>query len=63
MKILHYSTQCRKLDPEIESVFLLTTPEHTMVTSTIVRDIIRHGGNALQFLPNIDNKEAYLRGD
>ncbi len=51
----------KKLDHEIESVFLLTTPEHTMVTSTIVRDIIRHGGNALQFLPDIDDKEAYLR--
>ncbi|HIE15486.1 MAG TPA: pantetheine-phosphate adenylyltransferase [Bacteroidales bacterium] len=37
--------------PEIESVFLLTTPELTPVTSTIVRDIIRHGGDASQFLP------------
>jgi len=37
--------------PEIESVFLLTTPEMTPITSTIVRDIIRHGGDASQFLP------------
>ncbi len=51
----------KKLEPEIESVFLLTTPEHTMVNSTIIRDIIRHGGDALQFLPDIDDKEAYLR--
>ena len=35
----------------IESVFLLTMPEHTPVTSSIVRDIIRHGGDASQFLP------------
>ena len=35
----------------IESVFLLTTPELTPVNSTIVRDIIRHGGDASQFLP------------
>jgi pantetheine-phosphate adenylyltransferase len=38
--------------PEIESVFLLTSPEYTPVTSTIVRDIIRQGGDATKFLPN-----------
>jgi len=37
--------------PQIESVFLLTSPEHTPVTSTIVRDIIYHGGDASMFLP------------
>lgn len=37
--------------PEVESVFLLTTPELTPVNSTIVRDIIRHGGDVTQFLP------------
>jgi pantetheine-phosphate adenylyltransferase len=35
----------------IETVFLLTMPEHTPVNSTIVRDIIRHGGDASQFIP------------
>lgn len=38
--------------PEIESVFILTAPEHASVTSSIVRDIIRHGGDASKFLPN-----------
>ena len=38
--------------PEIDSVFILTTPEYTPVNSTIVRDIIRHGGDASQFLPS-----------
>lgn len=37
--------------PEVESVILLTTPELTPVNSTIVRDIIRHGGDVSQFLP------------
>ena len=36
---------------DIESVFLLTEPQYTPITSTIVRDIIRHGGDASQFLP------------
>ena len=35
----------------IETVFLLTMPEHTPVNSTIVRDIIRHGGDAGKFIP------------
>ncbi len=30
--------------PEIESILLLTTPEHTPINSTIVRDVIRNGG-------------------
>ena len=37
--------------PEVESVFLLTTAELTPVNSTIVRDILRHGGDVNQFLP------------
>ncbi|TKG91142.1 pantetheine-phosphate adenylyltransferase [Puteibacter caeruleilacunae] len=45
--------QVNKLMHEgIESVFLLTKPEHTPVASTIVRDIIFHDGNADQFLPS-----------
>ncbi len=35
--------------PELESVFLLTLPEHTHINSTIVREIIRLGGDASQF--------------
>jgi len=41
----------KKMHPKIESVFLLTTPEHTPINSTIVRDIILHGGDASMFLP------------
>ena len=41
----------KKLYPEVETVFLLTMPEHTPVNSSIVRDIIMHGGNASMFLP------------
>lgn len=35
----------------IDTAFLLTTPEHTPINSTIVRDILRHGGDASLFLP------------
>ncbi|MBN2862914.1 MAG: pantetheine-phosphate adenylyltransferase [Bacteroidales bacterium] len=42
----------KAIKADIESVFLLTTPEHTHVNSTIVRDIIRSGGNASMFVPS-----------
>lgn len=41
----------RAMAPEIESVFLLTLPELTPITSTIVREIVRHGGDAQKFVP------------
>ncbi|MFC2115899.1 pantetheine-phosphate adenylyltransferase [Bacteroidota bacterium] len=45
--------------PELESVFLLTLPEHTPVNSTIVRDIIRNGGDASQFVPDAIDLSKY----
>ncbi|MCK4406586.1 MAG: pantetheine-phosphate adenylyltransferase [Bacteroidales bacterium] len=42
----------KKLFPEIETIFLLTTPELTAINSSIVRDIIRHGGDPSQFVPD-----------
>ncbi len=41
----------KKMHPEIETVFLLTLPEHTPVNATIIRDIVLHGGDASMFLP------------
>lgn len=49
----------KKMLPQIESVFLLTMPEHTPVNSTIVRDIILHGGDASMFLPEALNMEEF----
>ncbi|MBI9062260.1 MAG: pantetheine-phosphate adenylyltransferase [Marinilabiliaceae bacterium] len=43
--------QVNKAMSNIDSVFLLTTPEHTPVNSTIIRDILKHGGDASMFLP------------
>ncbi|HDR68396.1 MAG TPA: pantetheine-phosphate adenylyltransferase [Bacteroidaceae bacterium] len=41
----------KRMLPEVESIFLLTSPEHTPINSTLIRDIIRNGGDASQFLP------------
>ena len=50
----------KKMLPEVESIFLLTTPEHTPVNSTIIRDIIRNGGDASLFLPTGVDIKLYL---
>lgn len=50
----------KRMLPEVESVFLLTSPEHTPVNSTIIRDIIRNGGDAAQFLPADIDISKYL---
>ncbi len=39
------------LNNEIETIFLLSSPEHTPVSSTIIREIIRNGGDAGRFVP------------
>ncbi len=49
----------RVLAPGVESVFLLTIPEHSHINSTIVRDIIRSGGDASQFVPSSINLSDY----
>ena len=36
---------------DIETFFLLTRPEHTYINSSIVKDIIRNGGDASRFVP------------
>ena len=43
----------RTLDKSIETIFLTGEPKYTSVASTIVRDIIRNGGDASHFLPDI----------
>ncbi len=49
----------KAMHPEIESIMLLTTPEHTPINSTIVRDVIRNGGDASAFIPEGINIEDY----
>jgi len=39
------------MEPTIETVFILALPEHSAISSTIIRDIIKNGGDASQFVP------------
>ncbi|MCF8359291.1 MAG: pantetheine-phosphate adenylyltransferase [Prolixibacteraceae bacterium] len=51
----------KKMYDDIETVFLLTKPEHTPVNSSVVRDIIKHGGDAGIFLPQKLDLKKYLQ--
>jgi pantetheine-phosphate adenylyltransferase len=53
----------KALASDVESVFLLTTPEHTPINSTIVRDIIRSGADASRFVPAAINLKDYKGED
>jgi len=44
------------LEPEIESIFIVSKPGYSSISSTIVREIMRYGGDVSQFIP----KEALL---
>ena len=39
------------MQKDLETVFIISNPEFSAINSTIVRDIIRNGGNAQQFVP------------
>ncbi len=43
------------LVPEIESIFIVSKPGYSSISSTIVRDILRNHGDVRQFIP----KEAF----
>ena len=41
----------RQLYTELESVFLITTPKLAWISSSIVREVHRYGGDVSEFLP------------
>ncbi|HLT75373.1 MAG TPA: pantetheine-phosphate adenylyltransferase [Ohtaekwangia sp.] len=41
----------RKLYDELESVFLITSPQLTWISSSIIREVHKYGGDVSEFLP------------
>lgn len=41
----------KSMMPEAETIILLSRPEYSAISSTIVRDILRNHGNVSQFVP------------
>lgn len=50
----------KKMLSTIETIFLLTMPEHTPINSSVVRDIIIHGGDVSLFVPEKLDLNKYL---
>ena len=47
------------LDSSIETIFIITPPELSHISSSLIRDIIKNGGDVSKFIPkeiNISNK-------
>lgn len=42
----------KELAPEVDTLFYVTSPELSAYSSTIVRDIVRNGGDVTKFIPN-----------
>ncbi|MGB0649765.1 MAG: pantetheine-phosphate adenylyltransferase [Rhodothermales bacterium] len=43
----------RRLAPEVETVFLMTSEEHALISASIVREIHRYGGDISSFVPPV----------
>jgi pantetheine-phosphate adenylyltransferase len=43
----------RYLNQSLETVFLITTPKYAAISSTIIREVHKYGGNVNKFLPYI----------
>jgi pantetheine-phosphate adenylyltransferase len=42
----------KAMQNSVETIFLLTDQEHTAISSTIVREILKNKGDVSQFVPN-----------
>jgi pantetheine-phosphate adenylyltransferase len=49
----------KQLLPELETIFLMTKPEYSFISSSTVKEIARLGGDISQFLPPTVN--SYLK--
>jgi len=45
----------RSITSNIETIFLTCLPQFTSVASTLVRDVLRNGGDVSKFLPGVVN--------
>lgn len=43
----------RKLAPDVETLFLMTSETHSYVSSTVVREVAELGGNTEEFVPAV----------
>ena len=42
----------RSMKNHIDTIFIITEPEVSHISSTLVRDIVKNGGDVSQFVPD-----------
>jgi pantetheine-phosphate adenylyltransferase len=47
--------------PEVETLFMLTLPEHAAINSSVVREVMRYGGDVSKFVPKEIDFKKYTR--
>ncbi len=52
----------RSLEDDIETIFLTCLPQYTSVASTLVRDVLKNGGDVRRFLPDEVNETIKTNG-
>ncbi len=52
----------RSLEEDIETIFLTCLPQYTSVASTLVRDVLKNGGDVSRFLPTAVNETIKRNG-
>ena len=48
----HIAQLNKSLDSKIETVFIMTSPEFSFISSTLVRDLVIHNGDYQPYVPN-----------
>jgi len=47
----------RKICPTVETLFMMTASDHSYVSSSLVKDVHRHGGSIRDFVPALVEKK------
>lgn len=50
---LQIASMNKELAPEIETVFLMTNPRYSYLSSSIVKEIARYGSSITEFVPSV----------
>jgi len=49
----HIAQLNKSLDTRVETIFMMTSPEHSFLSSTLVRDLIIHKGDFHPYVPEV----------
>jgi pantetheine-phosphate adenylyltransferase len=48
-----FAAMNRKMAPEIDTVFLMTSEKYSFISSSLIKEVVRFGGDALGYAPEI----------